>query len=175
MAIRSIPGLVLEEAADVLGESGAPTVPDENTALTLARATAPNAHFPRQLLVSRLRGRLRAAQRCGRGGRLPFASRAQRGGSVLVLRAVLFRARQDDRHRVRREARVMHAVAPRSLLVLLASQQTREVQPWPSLAMLERATPLHRRSVIRILRELEERGLLDTRPRDVAAGKAGAT
>jgi hypothetical protein len=157
-------------------EPGAPTVPDPNTVPTLARATAPNAHVPRRLLLRllrRLRGRLRAAQRRRRVGRLVFASPA-RDGSALVLRAALGGAPRDDGRRVRREARVTYPVSALSLLVLLASQPTREVQPWPSLASLERATRLHRRSVIRLLRELEARGVLLTRPRGFAAGKAGA-
>ena len=51
----------------------------------------------------------------------------------------------------------------------------RKGYPWTSLATVERAARRHRRSVIGILRELEEHGILEMRPRNVAAGKAGAT
>jgi hypothetical protein len=51
----------------------------------------------------------------------------------------------------------------------------REIQPQPSLASIERATTLDRRSAVRIVRDLEERGLLCARPRNFAARKAGAT
>jgi hypothetical protein len=70
-----------------------------------------------------------------------------------------------DRHRG--NARFAHAQK--------AVQKTRMGQPWPSLARLERARRLHRRAGIRLLRKLDERGILDPRPRDIAAGKAGAT
>jgi hypothetical protein len=64
---------------------------------------------------------------------------------------------------------------PRSLAVPLASRPTREGRPRTALTRLEGATSLDRRSAIRIVRDLEKRGLLDARPRNVAARKAGAT
>ena len=56
-----------------------------------------------------------------------------------------------------------------------AEQKTRVGQPWPSLARLERARRLHRRTGIGLLRKLKERRIPATCPRDFAAGKAGAT
>jgi hypothetical protein len=59
--------------------------------------------------------------------------------------------------------------------VLHASREPREIPPWPSLARIERAPTLHRRSVIRIVRDLEEHGLIDARLHHFAARKASAT
>jgi DNA-binding IclR family transcriptional regulator len=66
-------------------------------------------------------------------------------------------------------------VPPRWLSVLLAAQPPREVQQWPSLASVVRTTQRPRRSVIRIVRALEERGLLNALPRNFAVRQAGAT
>ena len=66
-------------------------------------------------------------------------------------------------------------MSPRWLWVLLAAQPPREVQRWPSLASVERTTQRPRRSGIRIVRALEERGLLKALPRNFAVRKAGAT
>jgi DNA-binding transcriptional regulator LsrR (DeoR family) len=43
------------------------------------------------------------------------------------------------------------------------------------LASVERAMRLQRRSVNRLLRDLEERGILDIRQRDFASNKVGAS
>ena len=70
---------------------------------------------------------------------------------------------------------MMHPVPPLWRLLLLMLRQTHEGQPWPSLARLDRTSRLPQRSVIRVLRELKERGSIATHPHDFAAGKAGAT
>ena len=69
----------------------------------------------------------------------------------------------------------MDLVPPLWRLLLHLLPQTRAGHLWPSRARVERAMRLHRRAVTRLLRELEQRGVLATRPRDVAAGKAGAS
>jgi ABC-type nitrate/sulfonate/bicarbonate transport system substrate-binding protein len=68
----------------------------------------------------------------------------------------------------------MFSVPPLSRLVLLLLRHTREGHPWPSLVRLERTPRRHRRSVVRVLRALEEGWALAARPRDIAADKAGA-
>ncbi|MEP7124501.1 MAG: hypothetical protein ABJE95_26470 [Byssovorax sp.] len=174
VAGRRLAGLLFEKATDVLGERNAPTMPDEPTVPTRARTTLPEIQVPRRLLRRRLRRRRRAARRRRRGGRLAFASMVPRAGAALVRRPIGLRAPQESAHRLRGDACVTDTSPPRGLLVLLAAQQTREVESWPSLASLEGTTRLSRCSVLRIVRELEERGLLDARPRHVVAQKAGA-
>ena len=105
--------------------------------------------------------------------RVPRAPEA--GISALLLRAAVLRAARDDEHRIRWDARLAYPVPPRSLLVLLTSHPTCEVHHWPSLASVERAMRLQRRSVNRLLRDLEERGILDIRQRDFASNKVGAS
>ncbi len=51
---------------------------------------------------------------------------------------------------------------------------TREGRLGPSIVRVERAIRLHRRAQTHLFRELDERGILSTRPRNVVAGKAGA-
>ena len=61
------------------------------------------------------------------------------------------------------------------LVATPASRYSQEVRSWPSLARLERVTRIQRRSAIRVVCELEQRMLVDARPRDFAANQAGAT
>lgn len=68
----------------------------------------------------------------------------------------------------------MDPVPPLWRLLLLLLPQAREGQLWRSRVRVQRAMRLHRRAVIRLFRELDQRAVLSTRPRSVLAGKAGA-
>lgn len=164
-------------ATSVPLEPGALTVPGETTGPTLALAPAPTAPVPLRRMLKLLRkllGRLCAAQPRSRGARCAFASRMQRGGSALVPRAAQRRDPRDGERRARRKTRGMDPVPPLWRLVLLLLPQARESHLWPSRATVEHAMRLHRRAVIRLFRELDQRAVLSTRPRNLVAGKAGA-
>lgn len=159
-------------ARKLLGETAVPVL-----ATAMATAPTPTARVPprRMLkLLRRLLERLCVAQPRRRGARRAFASRMLRGGSVLVLRPAQPRTVRDDGRRARRETSGMDPVPPLWRLLLLVLPQAREGQLWPSCVRVERAMQLHRRALIRLFRELDQRAVLSTRPQSVIAGKAGA-
>lgn len=172
MAVRSVPQLVLDEALEVLGELG--------VWLSLAYSCPKCgvlqdcSHQPGCPLirVARLRCLLGSGDQQRRDDEF-VALRRERGELVTSEGDRPLPASLGSAATLASAAIELPLATPRLLLLML--QQSREGQPWPSLARLDRTSRIHRRSVIRILRELKERGIIDTRPRDFAAGKAGAT
>ena len=164
-------------ATSVPLEPGARKALGETTRPMLATATATTTHVPprRTLKVLRkLLERLCVAPPRRRGARRACASRRLRGGSALVVRSAQRRAVRDDGRRARRETSEMDPVPPLWRLLLLLLPQAREGQLWRSRVRVQRAMRLHRRAVIHLFRELDQRAVLSTRPRSVLAGKAGA-
>jgi hypothetical protein len=159
-------------------EAGARKALGETTVSMLATATPPTAPVPPRHMLKLLRKlleRLCVAEPRRRGARRVRASRMQCGGSVPGLGATRRRAVRGDEPRARRETRGMDPVPPLWRLVLLLLPQAREGRLWPSRGKVERAMRLHRRAVIHLFRELDQRAVLSIRPRRVIAGKAGAS
>jgi hypothetical protein len=199
MASRSLPGLVLEEAADVLGELRTwLRLVDACPKCGALQGCSHEAGCPLGR-VARLRCLLGAedqsrrddelvALRRERGERgtseenLPFPSARASAGTVAntavelprmtpvaferveptarVVRSAPLLVLRDEERCVRPDARGLDPAAPIWRLLLLASEPARERTPWPSLARLKRATRHTRRSVIRLVRDLQARGIL---------------
>jgi hypothetical protein len=114
----------------------------------------------------------------GRGGKARRRTQERLRGEAADVLGLLHGSGEVNRHPGFEppclQARVNATLPALWLLVLRASRKTHEVQRWPSLATLTRTSRLDRRSVVRIVRELEASGLVEARPGYITTRKAGA-
>lgn len=212
MAGRSLPGLVLEEATDVLDELRAwLRLVDTCPKCGARQGCSHEAGCPLGR-VARLRCLLGAEDQSRRDDELA-ALRRERGDrgtseenllipsaresvltaastvialprttpvpveggepTVRVVRLAPLLALPDEERCVRPDVQRLDPVAPIWRVLLRASEPARERKPWPSLARLKRATRHPRRFVIRLVRDLQARGILVARSHPIATSKSG--